>query len=265
MVLTGHIGGSSKNNFPNKMDTTAFIQARMGSSRFPRKVMQDLAGATMLERVVTRSLLSKQLDAVVIVTSQAQQDDAIYEFCKQKGWACFRGHEDDVLDRYYQAAKTYQSELVLRITADCPLIDPAIIDQMIQVMKKDPSLHYVNNRLPPLSFPRGQEMDLLTFDTLEKIWRLDKNPRWREHVTPYIYNHPDQFRIYTLRNSQDHSTMRWTVDTPQDLDFVRCVYAHFKHANFSYAELLKVLNDNPKWQNLNRSAPGKSLPYIFED
>lgn len=247
------------------MKTVAFIQARMGSSRLPNKVMQDLGGCPMLERVVKRSLCAKRLDAVVVVTSHSHQDDAIFNFCAEKNWPCFRGHETDVLDRYYQAAVKYNANIVVRITADCPLINPALIDRMVQALHENSSLDYVNNRLPPLSFPRGQEMDVLTFSTLEKIWHEDDNPRWREHVTPYIYNHPAQFSIHTIRNAEDHSWMRWTVDIPEDLDFARCVYTHFKNADFTYEDLIAALQDHPEWQALNSDVPGKSLPYVLKD
>lgn len=245
------------------MNVVAIIQARMGSSRLPGKVLQDLAGQPMLARVFHRASRADTLDRVVIATSTAKQDDAIETMCNTHSWPIFRGNEDDVLDRYYQAAQHYKADIIVRITADCPLIEPRIIDSLVDPICTHP-LDYVNNRLPPISFPRGMEMDVMTCKTLQSVWKKDKNPKWREHVTPYIYNHPECYRIHTVRNDQNHAHLRWTVDAPEDLIFVRKIYDHFQTDTFTYQDILNVLDAHPEWLDINRSPKKLSLPYVIE-
>lgn len=245
------------------MNVVAIIQARMGSSRLPGKVLQDLAGQPMLARVFNRASRANALNLVTIATSTSPQDDEIEAFCHAHEWPVFRGNETDVLDRYYQAAQHFQADIIVRITADCPLIEPDIINSLIEPICNQP-LDYVNNRLPPISFPRGMEMDVMTYETLTSVWKNDTNPKWREHVTPYIYNHPKQYRIHTVRNTQNHSHLRWTVDAPEDLIFAQKIYKHFQTDTFVYQDILDLLDTHPDWLEINRTIKKLSPPYIIE-
>ena len=216
----------------------------------------------MLSRVVTRAERAQRLDSVVVATSTAAVDDEIASLCETRGWSCFRGHESDVLDRFFRAAESYQADVVCRITADCPLIDSEVIDLLIDGILQDGSLDYVNNRLPPLSYPRGMEMDVVRMGCLKNAWEEDKDDRWREHVTPYIYNHPERFSIRTIRNDQDLSSHVWTVDLPEDLDFVRRIYAAMDDDAFLTGEILSLLQENPDWPAMNQGAALRSPPYV---
>jgi spore coat polysaccharide biosynthesis protein SpsF len=235
------------------MKTVAIVQARMGSTRLPGKVLQDLAGEPMLARVVNRTCRAKTLQEVVIATTTNVVDDVIVKLCEARSWSWFRGSEEDVLDRYYHAAKKYQADFIVRITSDCPLIDPEVIDHVVQeFLERQPEVDYASNTWPRRTFPRGLDTEVMRMDVLERAWREDRNPAWREHVTPYIYRNPDRFRIHNVVSPVDYSAMRWTVDTQEDLAFVRKIYDYFGHDRFSWREVLKVLEEHPEWVEINR-------------
>lgn len=233
----------------------------MGSTRLPNKVLLDIAGQPMLRRCITRLKLANTINHFVIATTDQPDDDAIEDLCSEEGWDCFRGSEHDVLDRYYQAALFYEADVVIRVTSDCPLIDPLMTDRMVDIFLENQPLDYVTNRLPPLSFPRGQEVDVIAFNALKVSWEQDKNPTWREHVTPFIYNHPNKFNIRQVSDKQDNSRFIWTVDTAEDLEFVRKIYAYFDHEIFSSDDVFQVLRENPAWLNINHTVPHNS-PWI---
>jgi spore coat polysaccharide biosynthesis protein SpsF len=238
----------------------AIVQARMGSTRLPGKVLEDLAGEPVLTRCINRVRRSEKLDEVVIATTCKQEDEAIVHLCTEHGWPCFRGSEEDVLDRYYQAALSYKAEVVVRITSDCPLIDPEVVDWLIQeFLDRQPGLDYTSNTLPPRTYPRGLDTEVIGFNALERAWQEDRNRSWREHVTPYIYRNPERFRIYSVTSETDYSSLRWTVDTPEDLAFVRCVYDHFGHDSFSWREVLGFLESNPELLQINRQVHQKVI------
>jgi len=240
------------------MKTIAIIQARMGSTRLPGKVLQDLAGEPMLARVVNRVGRAKTLQEVVIATTTNALDDVIIKLCEAHDWSWFRGSEEDVLDRYYQAAKKYQADLIVRITSDCPLIEPEIVDQVVQeFLERQPELDYASNTWPQRTFPRGLDTEVMRIDALDRAWREDRNPTWREHVTPYIYRNPDRFRIHNVLSQADYSALRWTVDTPEDLTFVRQIYDYFGHDHFCWRKVLKVLEEHPAWLEINRHVQQK--------
>jgi spore coat polysaccharide biosynthesis protein SpsF len=232
----------------------------MGSTRLPGKVLQDLTGEPMLVRVVNRILRASTLHEVVIATTTNSLDDVIIELCDARGWPWFRGSGDDVLDRYYRAARNYQADLIVRITSDCPLIDAEIVDRVVrEFLDRQPQVDYVSNTLPPRTFPRGLDVEALSFKALERAWREDDNPAWREHVTPYIYRHPEKFVLRAVMNDQDFSHMRWTVDTPEDLTFVRGIYDHFGHDRFSWRQVLALLKEHPEWLEINRHVQQKMI------
>jgi len=242
------------------MKVVAIIQAHMGSTRLPGKVLLDLAGEPVLARCVNRTRRAQTLDEVVVATTTKPADEVIVKLCAERGWPCFRGSEEDVLDRYYQAALTHQANVVVRITSDCPLIEPEIVDRVVQeFLKRHPEVDYACNTLPRRTFPRGLDTEVLRFKVLERAWREDLNPAWREHVTPYIRRHPDLFHIHGITNEVDYSYMRWTVDTPEDLAFVRRIYEYFGHDRFSWREVLAVLEEHPEWLEINRDVQQKAI------
>ena len=243
------------------MRVVAIIQARMGSTRLPGKVLLDLIGEPMLVRVVNRASRAQALDHVVVATTVHETDDAIVRLCAERGWACFRGSEGDLLDRYYRAALAHRADAVVRITSDCPLIEPNIVDRVVrEFLDLQPEVDYACNALPQRTFPRGLDVEVMRFDVLERAWREDLNPAWREHVTPYIRRNPDLFRIHGVMNEVDYSEMRWTVDAPEDLAFVRHVYDHFGHDRFSWREVLAVLDHHPEWLEINQHVRHKVVP-----
>jgi spore coat polysaccharide biosynthesis protein SpsF len=240
--------------------TVAITQARMGSTRLPGKVLLDLAGAPMLKRHVDRVRRSHTLDGVVVATTIRPADDAIVELCRQEGWLFFRGSEDDVLDRYYQAARAYRAEVVVRVTSDCPLIDPEIIDAVVNTLvRQRPSADYCNNDGPRRTFPRGLDTEAMSFAALARAWQEDRDRCWREHVSTFIRRRPDLFRSCYVTNDEDLSHMRWTVDTLEDLTFVRRIYGHFGHDRFSWREVVAALEDHPDWAEINSQVVQKEV------
>jgi glutamate-1-semialdehyde aminotransferase/spore coat polysaccharide biosynthesis protein SpsF (cytidylyltransferase family) len=232
------------------MNTVAIIQARMASTRLPGKIMADIAGHPLLWYVVSRSQLAHSLHHVLVATTDQQQDDVVADFCAQYGIPCFRGDEDDVLDRYYQAAKWVQAEVVVRLTADCPLLDPAVIDRVVQTFQQG-AYEYVSNTLHP-TYPDGLDVEVFSFNALEQAWYHANLRSQREHVTPYIRSQPSLFRVHNVRYHQDLSHLRWTVDEPEDLEFVRRVY-HELGTNdaFGMVNLLDFLHNYPELLAIN--------------
>jgi len=242
------------------MKVVAIIQARMGSTRLPGKVLMDLAGEPMLARVYERAARAKSVDKVIVATSDIAGDDSIAELCSARAWLCFRGSENDVLDRYYQAAKIHRADIVVRITADCPLIEPLIIDKVIKAfLERNPKIDYASNILLKRTFPRGLDTEVLRFDTLERIWKEDQDLPRREHVTAYIHQQPELFNIYGVVNYKDYSYMRWTVDTIEDLNFVRKVYKYFHSNNFNWKDVLSLLEKHSEWLEINRHIKQKII------
>ena len=222
----------------------ALIQARMGSSRFPGKVLQDLAGHPMLWHVVHRVRGATTIDKVVIATTDRVVDDPIAEFCELEGIGCFRGNEQDVLDRFYRAAKANDADVVVRITADCPLIDPAVIDKVVARFAQG-NCDYVCNTVP-YTYPDGLDTEVFSFSVLEEAWHQASKPSEREHVTPYLRT--GKFRTANVQSETPVSPdkYRWTVDHPADLEFVRKVYAAFsQNADFGFRDVFDLLKERP--------------------
>lgn len=240
------------------MKIVAIIQAHMGSTRLPGKVLLDLAGEPMLVRDMNRLSRAQTLNEVVVATTVNPADDVIVSLCAERGWLYFRGSEEDVLDRYYRAAMDYEADVVVRITSDCPLIEPEVVDRVVrEFLERQPEVDYASNTFPKRTFPRGLDTEVFRFDVLEQAWRQDNNPAWREHVTPYIRRNPELFRIHGIMNEVDYSHMRWTVDTAEDLAFVRRIYNHFGHDQFSWQDVLAVLKEHPEWLKINRNVRQK--------
>jgi spore coat polysaccharide biosynthesis protein SpsF len=238
------------------------IQARMGSSRLPGKVLKEICGRPMLDWVVKRAALSQMVTSIVVATTINSADDSIVEFCNKSKITCFRGNEFDVLDRYYQAAKTNNADIVVRLTADCPLIDPLLIDEPIKrLMAADAD--FTANRLPPpyqRTYPIGLDVEVVTFAALEKAWQQAKKPYEREHVMPFLYDPQNTFKIILLEAEQNYGSQRWTVDTPEDLEFIRQVTAILGcRLEFSWQDVLKTIEAYPELAEINADITHKSF------
>jgi len=231
------------------MKTVALIQARMSSRRLPGKVLRDISGQPMILHVLRRARQASSIDSVAVITSVHEDDDAIKDLCAKNRLACFRGSLDDVLDRYYQAARYFQADIVVRLTADCPLLDPRIINKVVQAFHQD-AFDYVSNTLD-CTYPDGLDTEVFRFAALEKAWQEARLPSEREHVTAYIYKHPELFRLGSVKQEPDLSALRWTVDTPQDLDFVRMIYRLINKVDFGMQEILTLLQAHPEIMQVN--------------
>lgn len=232
------------------MKTVAIVQARMGSSRLPGKVMADISGATMLARVVERVRAATRIDAVTIATTEAAHDDAVAREAERIGCGVFRGSEHDVLDRYLGAARAANADAIVRVTSDCPLLDPGVIDDVVAAL--GPDVDYASNT-HLRSFPRGLDVEALHRDALERLARLGTSPAAREHVTAFVMEQPQLFRIRQVTALRDDSDLRWTVDAPEDLALVRTLYALFeldRHL-LPYRELADRMRARPSLATMN--------------
>ncbi|MCA1988869.1 MAG: glycosyltransferase family protein [Desulfarculus sp.] len=243
------------------MKVVAIVQARMGSTRLPGKVLADLAGAPVLARCLDRLARATRLDQIVVATTTLEPDQALADWCQARGQVCFRGHPEDLLDRYYQAAQACAAQVVVRCTSDCPLIDPQVVDDVVgQFLERLPEVDYASSRLPRYTYPRGLDTEVMTLEALSRAWAQDRDPAWREHVTPYIYFHPEQFRIHgAMCLDGDFSRYRLTVDTPEDLALMRLIFRQFGHDRFSWRQAVELLERNPEWAAINAGIEQKKL------
>jgi spore coat polysaccharide biosynthesis protein SpsF len=240
------------------MRIVAIIQARMGSTRLPGKVLKDLGGDTVLARVVNRTRRATLLNEVVVATTVLPADDVIVRECGRLKMACFRGDELDVLDRYYRAAQELAADVIVRITADCPLIDPELIDTTIRA-GLDQKADYATNSLV-LTYPRGLDVEMFTADALERAWNAASEEHQRVHVTPYLYENPELFNVVSVTDQEDHSQYRWTLDTAEDLEMIRAVYRHFGNRdNVRWNEVLDLMENQPELALLNSHVRQKAL------
>jgi spore coat polysaccharide biosynthesis protein SpsF len=242
------------------MNTVALVQARMGSTRLPGKVLLDLAGRPALAWTIERLLRSRKLSSLIIATSSQPADNAIEDFCRRMNVRCYRGSEDDVLDRFYQAARQSRAEVVVRLTADNLLIDPLVVDSVIEAFEaRQPEVAYVSNVHPTRTYPRGQDTEVMTFAALERAWHEDQDPRLREHVTPYIIRRPELFPAYCVTHSPDYSYMRWTLDTGEDFEFLRRVCEAIPGIATPWPDIANVILQHPDWLALNRDIVQKKV------
>jgi spore coat polysaccharide biosynthesis protein SpsF len=236
----------------------AIVQARMSSTRLPGKVLKDLEGQTVLARVIGRLRRARLINELLVATTDRPADDAIVAECRRCSVPVSRGDQDDVLDRYFRAAQLVKADVVVRITSDCPLIDPEITDKTIAAfLEAKPD--YASNALVR-TYPRGLDTEAMTFAALARVERQAHQRYEREHVTPYFYEHPSEFKILSVTGDADYSAHRWTVDTPEDLEFVRAVYARLKdNAEFSWRDVLNLIEREPELAEMNRTVVQKAL------
>jgi spore coat polysaccharide biosynthesis protein SpsF len=212
----------------------------------------------MLARVVERTRRARLVDDVVVATTNLVADDAIAALGATEGWRVERGSEVDLLDRYISAARSCQAATIVRITSDCPLIDPDVIDETIAAYHRS-SADYASNTLEPRMHPRGLDVEVVARTALEVAWREDANMAWREHATPYLYRHPERFSLTRVAIETDHSVHRWCVDTAEDLELVTRIYEAIGRDDFGWREVLNLLERHPDWIEINRGAVQKRV------
>ena len=235
------------------MKTVIIVQARMTSTRLPGMVMKRVLGKPLLEYQLERLQRVKLADEIVIATTTNQTDEPIVELCNSLSVACFRGSEDDVLSRYYGAATAHKADLVVRVTSDCPLIDPQVIDTVIDYYLQNQSHYdYVSNSLER-TYPRGMDTEVFAFSTLQQaFWEATAQPD-REHVTPFIHRQPARYRLGHVIYSEDCSHHRWTVDTPEDFELIQKIIEAIypRKPNFTLEDCLSLLKKHPEWYIIN--------------
>ena len=242
-----------------KPRVVAILQARMASTRLPNKVLTDIIGQPMLGLIMARLQQAQLVDEFVIATTDLPEDQQIEDYACTSGLACFRGSRDDLTDRYFRAATTHHADVVVRLTADNPLIDAGFLDWAVaEHLAGMPSYDYVDT-VHSKTFPLGMSVEVMGFAALETAWNEDTNKAWREHCTPFIYYHPERFRLRHLSAPDNYSHMRWTVDTPEDLAFVRQIYGHFGHSHFNWRDVIALLALHPEWSDINRDIVQKQL------
>ncbi|HJS39355.1 MAG TPA: glycosyltransferase family protein [Burkholderiales bacterium] len=232
----------------------AILQARMSSRRLPGKVLRPILGRPMLSLQIERLRRCRRIDRLIVATSSDPSDAPIAELCSRERIDCFRGDLQDVLDRFYQAASRYAPEHVVRLTGDCPLADPGLIDRVID-FHLEGGYDFTGNALVR-TFPRGLDVSVFRHALLREAWREAQRPAEREHVTLYMKAHPERYRLGDFRDAQDRSHLRWTVDEPADFDFVRAVYERLYPANpsFGSADVYRLLEREPGLAAMNRVA-----------
>ena len=228
----------------------AVLQARMSSTRLPGKVLADIAGRPMLDREIERILRAQRVDKLIVATSEDSSDDPIVRLCLELGVPAYRGSPGDVLDRYYRAVKPLDPAHVVRVTGDCPLIDPVVIDKAVEVHLLENN-DYTSNTLYP-TYPDGLDVEVVRFSALETAWREARLSSEREHVTPFLKN-SDQFQIGHVCALTDHSNLRWTVDEPEDLELIRIIFSvlYADKPNFTSEDIYDLLNDRPELAVVN--------------
>ena len=242
------------------MRVNAIIQARCGSTRFPEKVFADIDGKPLLWHVVNRLKYTRKIDEIIVATTKNEKDDVIEKWCENENVCYFRGSENDVLNRYYQAALAFKSDIVVRVTADDPFKEPKVIDEVIEMLIKE-NLDLVTNNYPP-SFPEGLDCEAFTFSTLKKMELEAKDEFEREHVTQYVYRHSDMFRIGNVVSQRQLSEYRWTIDTKEDYEMVKAIYSKRKSdlaGILLMDEILDILKKYPKIADINKNVKRSTM------
>lgn len=239
------------------MKVVAIIQARMSSTRLPGKVLKEVNNETLLEHMLKRVKKSTKIDEIIVATTILESDDRIIDLCSKIGMKAYRGSEENVLSRYYETAKANHAEVIVRLTSDCPVIDPVVIDHCIELYQKN-KCDYLSNSLER-SYPRGMDVEVFSFKALETAYFNAKEMFELEHVTPYIYLNPKLFKLNKVKYSSDNSQYRLTVDTKEDLELVSWVIKSFDDSNYTLEAILDLLKSNPEKALINAHIEQKKL------
>jgi len=234
------------------MKVVAIVQARMGSTRLPGKVLLPVRNVPIIELLLHRLSLSTTVNQIILATSHDDNNAPLVDHVSKLGFDVVYGDEDDVLDRYYQAARLYQADIVIRITGDCPLVDPRLVDAIVNQFIQEDELDYLSNTIVP-TFPDGLDVEVFTFDALHRAWNDSKSEFEREHVTPYL-RESSQFNIKNFSNNIDYSHMRWTLDEQDDFKVIKNVFDHFKpQIDFSWYDVISLVENSPNLFKENSS------------
>ena len=236
-------------------------QARMTSTRLPGKVLKEVLGKPLLEYQIERLHQVRLADELVIATTTNDTDQPIVDLCEHLGVKYYRGSEEDVLSRYYEAATYFRADAVVRVTSDCPLIDPGVVDQVIGLyIRNHDKYDYVSNTLQR-TYPRGLDTEVLSMAALEKAHKEAREQPEREHVTLYIYRRPEQFQLANYSCAEDYSQYRWTVDTPEDYELIKLILQELYPVNnrFTWLDVLDLLSKYPEWVNINAGVKQKEV------
>lgn len=230
---------------------TAIVQARTGSTRLPNKIFVDLCGKPLIWHIINRLKYSKLIDKIVVATTTNPNDEKLVKWCNDNNIPAFRGSEDDVLSRFFFCAKEHKSSIIVRITADDPFKDPKIIDQVIDVLINE-ALDFAYNNNPP-SFPEGLDTEVFTYDALKIAYDNAKDIYEREHVTQYMYRHPEIFKQKNISYKENISYLRWTLDTSEDYILINNIYSALYQDNelFYMNDILNYLNNHPELSKIN--------------
>jgi spore coat polysaccharide biosynthesis protein SpsF (cytidylyltransferase family) len=245
----------------SKEKTVAIIQARMSSTRLPGKILADISGRPMLWHVVDRLKHCGLLDEIAVATSKNSENNVVETFCKENKIPFYSGSENDVLDRYYQAARMFEADVVIRITADCPLIDPVVTDKVVSEYITHQKACDSASNIVKRTYPRGLDTEAVSFRALGKCWQDAKEPHQREHVTIYLYEHPELFRMNEVRNSEDLSGLRWTVDCDEDMSLIREIYKRLYDGKniFFMQDVLALYKKYPELADINKDIKQKPV------
>jgi spore coat polysaccharide biosynthesis protein SpsF len=242
------------------METALIVQARMTSTRLPGKVLKEVLGRPLLDYQVERLRRVRLQDGLIIATTVNTTDEPLVAFCEERKIPYYRGSEDDVLARYLEAAETFDVANIVRITSDCPLIDPEIVDRVIGTFFNNrENTDYVANTLER-TFPRGLDCEIFSSDLLREIDKLATDSSEREHVTSYIYKHLEKYRLMNVAGEEDLSRYRWTVDTAEDFELIRRILTELYPVKpeFSTRDCLELLERHPDWNDINRHVRQKA-------
>lgn len=235
----------------------AIVQARVNSSRLPGKVLKTVLGRPLLELLIERLTFCRRLDDIIIATTGSPEDDPVRDLAVRLGIKCVRGSEDDVLDRYFQAAREFHVDHIVRITGDCPLADPGVIDGVIEAYMDVESgmarYDYLSNATEP-TFPDGLDVQVFSFEVLKRLHQCSQKQYQREHVCTYILENSQEFKTGNLRCRRDLSHYRWTLDNPEDYELIKAIYEglYLRKKNFRMEDILEFLKNNPGLENLNK-------------
>ena len=239
------------------MKVIALVQARMGSIRLPGKVLKSIGNKPMIELLLTRLSQSSELDEIVVATSEDGQNDQLQSLVESLGYRCTRGSEKDVLNRFYESAKSLKADIVVRITGDCPLVDSMLVDQCIQEYKSA-QVDYFSN-VDPATFPNGLDIEVMSFESIKRANNETNSEYDREHVTPYIRN-SSTFSKASMKHVEDLSHQRWSVDEPEDLIVVTNIFEHFSpNLYFDWQQVLELLQSQPKLFQANQNIKRRTL------
>ncbi len=245
------------------MKTVIIVQARMASTRLPGKILKEVMGKTLLEYQIERLHRVRLVDQIVIATTDQIQDQPIVDLCIKLNVPHFRGSEMDVLERYYGASLQYNADSIVRVTSDCPLIDPAVIDRVLEFYQKHHEEYdYVTNTLEPEhTYPRGMDTEVFSFRALQEAYFEATDQPEREHVTVFIKRRPERYRLANVPYYHNYSNYRWTVDTPEDFELISKIISNLCPLKpcFTLEDCLALLKEHPEWTKINRNIIQKKV------